>query len=131
MMTRLKGSPLAVVLVAALVPVLGSTAGGAERHLALLGSEPAADSTVASPTEITLWFTQAPQPGTTQIRLLTSEGALVPTGEATADPEDATAFSAKVERGLAPGRYSVAWRAMAADGHVVSAEFDFGVRTAD
>lgn len=131
MTTRMKGSLLAVVLVAALVPVLRSTAGGAERHLALLRSAPAADSTVASPTEVTLWFTQAPQAGTTQIRLLSSEGALVPTGEATAASQDPTSFSAKIEGSLAPERYSVAWRAMATDGHVVNGEFSFGVRAAE
>jgi methionine-rich copper-binding protein CopC len=86
---------------------------------------------VAAPAEIKLWFTEAPQDGSTQIRLLTSDGTLVPTNETALLPDEAAAFTAGVEGSLVPGRYTVAWRAIARDGHPTNAEFTFSVRADD
>lgn len=131
MSTRNRAFALGAVFVASLLSTLHAEAGNVSRHLALLRSEPAADSTVVSPSAITLWFTQAPQEGSTQIRLLAEDGSILPAGEATVLSDEPTAFSAKLERPLAPGRYTVAWRAMATDGHVLNEEFDFTVRSGD
>lgn len=96
-------------------------------HFSLSRSEPVAETTVAPPEELRLWFTQAPQDNSTSIRLLAG-GAVVETGPAIRDAEDDKVYSVAVGRTLEEGGYNVAWRAMAADGHVVRGEIPFTVR---
>lgn len=97
-------------------------------HLQLDRSAPEADATVASPAEIRLWFSQVPQAGATSARLLRGGAPVDALVELEPDPEDGSVFAGPVEGSLAPGRYTVAWRAMAADGHVVRGDFDFTVQ---
>lgn len=96
-------------------------------HFALDRSVPEADSTVESPTEIRLWFTQEPQEGTIQIRLLEADEAGVHVMDVTQDPEDPTSFFIVLHGELAAGDYNVSWRGMGADGHVVRDDFSFTV----
>ena len=100
-------------------------------HFELDRSEPTAEAEVASPDAIKLWFTQVPQARSTSIRLLDAEGALVPTEDVVQDADDGTLQSTRVQGPLDPGSYTVAWRAMAADGHVVRDDFTFTVTQAD
>ena len=95
-------------------------------HFGLSKSEPAKDAAVAPPDELRLWFTQVPQEGSVSIRLMVAE-APVETGPAVQDPDDGRVFSVAIEDALGAGRYSIAWRGMAADGHVVRGEIPFSV----
>ncbi len=100
-------------------------------HFELRSSAPMADSTVSSASEVRLWFTQAPQDGTTQIRVR-REGALlevsdVPTSNAQPAPDDPMVYFVSADRPLGSGHYEVRWRSMAADGHVVEGDFLFHV----
>lgn len=99
-------------------------------HFQLETSAPKADSTVAPTTTVQLWFSQVPQAGTTQIRVMKGE-VVVPMSDATPDPEDATSYVVTIERPLSPGAYRVLWRSMAADGHVVNGDFGFEVAADD
>jgi methionine-rich copper-binding protein CopC len=76
-------------------------------------------------------FTEAPQAGSTAIRLVDANGALLATGEAAQSAQDPTIFTSALTQTLAAGTYSVAWRAMAADGHVLTEDFAFTVRAAE
>lgn len=97
-------------------------------HFDLKQSAPAKDAHVmGSPSEIRLWFTQAPQEGTTSIRLVTSAGDEAATGDVVQDPSDPTVFSVPVTGTLANGTYTVSWRALGQDGHVVRDTFSFMV----
>lgn len=96
-------------------------------HFELSRSAPAADSVVAPPEEIRLWFTQGAQEDATSIRLLDGSGNLVELG-ALESSDDRTEHAAAIPNLLADGTYTVAWRSMAADGHVVRGEFEFSVR---
>jgi methionine-rich copper-binding protein CopC len=96
-------------------------------HFALSRSAPAADATVAAPTEVRLWFTEAPENNTVGIRLI-RDGAAVQTTEVTKDPENAAVFFVKPSAPLAPGRYTVSWRGVGDDGHAVTGDFGFSVR---
>jgi methionine-rich copper-binding protein CopC len=120
--------PFALISLLAL-GLLGSSDSSAEQtvlHFELDRSSPAADSTVAQPAEVRLWFTQAPQAGTTQIRV--TEGTRrIPTGDVEVDSKDATSFYVVADVPLSPGSYRVVWRSMAPDGHVVDGEFGFVV----
>jgi len=95
-------------------------------HLRLERSAPAEDSTVAPPAEIRLWFSQATQEDATSIRLVDAAGELVELGEVT-PAEGRTVHYAPVPQELAAGHYTVAWRTMAADGHVIRGDFGFAV----
>lgn len=97
-------------------------------HFELSRSVPAADSTVhVAPTELRLWFTEAPQGGTTAVRVITADEESVPTGDVAVDSNDATSFRLPFTTPLSAGQYKVVWRAMGPDGHVVTGEFGFGV----
>lgn len=96
-------------------------------HFALDRSTPEADATVEAPSEIRLWFTQEPQDGTTSIRVVEAEDAGVHVTEAAQDPEDATSFFVQLHGTLPAGTYTVSWRGMGQDGHVVRDTFQFSV----
>jgi methionine-rich copper-binding protein CopC len=100
----------------------------AARHLKLVRSEPAADSTVRTPpTTVKLWFSQRPELAVTRVVLTGATGAervLAPLARGAA--KDAP-IEAPVGIALAAGPYTVTWRTMARDGHVLTGRFRFTV----
>ncbi len=96
-------------------------------HFGLSKSMPAADTSVDSPEQIQLWFTQAPEEGSVTIRLIDAGGDLVETGDVERDAEDGKLMSVSVDGALSAGAYTVAWRGIGDDGHVVSSDFTFSV----
>jgi methionine-rich copper-binding protein CopC len=97
-------------------------------HLRLVRTTPAADTTVAaSPAEIRLFFSEAPQMRGTSVRLADAANNLVASTEAAADAEDARQVWIAPEAPLAPGRYTVHWRVIAQDGHTQRGSFSFRV----
>lgn len=102
-------------------------ASASDFHFRLERTAPAADSTVAPPEEVRLWFSEGAQEGATSIRLLDSAGELVATGDLWSS-EDRSEHAVPVTGTLANGQYTVAWRSMAGDGHVQRGEFQFTVR---
>ncbi len=96
-------------------------------HFELSKSEPVAEATVQSPSEIRLWFTQVPQENTTSIRVLDTDGGPLHTGEVVQDAADGQGFSVALHGTLRPAVYTVTWRAMGTDGHVVRGDFNFTV----
>lgn len=124
-MTKILSSTvLAVVLVGSLT---AATALDTPLHFALSRSAPEADATVEAPSEIRLWFTQEPQEGTTSIRVVEAADAGVHVMEVAQDPDDPTSFYVQLHGTLPAGTYTVAWRGMGQDGHVVRDSFEFTV----
>ena len=76
---------------------------------------------------IALWFTEAPQENSVSIRLIDASGSLVETGDVERDVEDEVEFTAAVGGHVMAGDYTVSWRAMGSDGHVVRGDFAFSV----
>lgn len=114
--------------VAALVFAVGAAGAAADAfHFALSRSAPAADATVASADEVRLWFTEAPEDNSIGIRLIDADGEAVATTEPSADPENGAVFFVKPESALSAGRYTVSWRGIGDDGHVVRGDFGFSV----
>jgi methionine-rich copper-binding protein CopC len=99
----------------------------AEFHFALNKSMPEAESAIESPPEIRLWFTEVPEAETTSIRLIAADEEAIETGDVTQDTEDEQSFAVVLERALSPGTYTVSWRAMGSDGHVVRSAYEFTV----
>jgi methionine-rich copper-binding protein CopC len=114
-----------------LVALGATTAARAENitvfHFELSKSAPEGGAEVSSPTEVRLWFTQVPQDGTTSIRLVDEAGGAVHTADVAQDAADGRVFSVALHGTLAPGSYTVAWRAMGDDGHVVRGDYSFSV----
>jgi methionine-rich copper-binding protein CopC len=125
-MTRLAFLALALSLATA-TAVFPAIAEGV--HFGLRSSTPAADATVASVDAIRLTFTQVPQENSATIRLVNAAGDLVETGAVQVAEDDPMTVSVAVDRPLANGRYTVAWRGMGDDGHVVRGEFGFTLTT--
>ena len=126
MNNMLKTTVMTVLLTGGLVGATGPNA-GAEFHFALSKAAPEADATVESVSEIRLWFTEVPEAETTSIRLIGADEQAIDTGAVTQDTEDRQSFGVALEHALSPGTYTVAWRAMGADGHVVRDNYEFTV----
>lgn len=123
MKRRLGG--LVSILAAGLL--LTAAAPHAAMHLKLDRSEPAKDASVAAaPAAIQLWYSQEPQVKLTTVKL-TGPAGTVDLKPVTAADDDGSHLSAPVGQSLAAGAYTVAWRTLAKDGHVVSGEFGFHV----
>jgi len=118
---------LPLMLLVGLAAATPSDVVNAEFHFALSKSMPLADSSIESPAEIRLWFTEVPDAGTTSIRLIGADEQLIHTGDVTQDEKDRQSFSVALESALSSGTYTVAWRAMGADGHVVRDDYEFTV----
>ena len=88
-------------------------------HFALRTSSPEADATVTSVDAVVLTFSQVPQDGSVLIRLVDPAGDPVDVGELERDEEDGRTMSVDVPQALDPGAYSVLWRGIGDDGHVV------------
>lgn len=117
-----RGAAVVVALLLALAGVLLS-AGRADAHNALLGTDPADGSTVETPpTAITLTFDQPAQALGTEVVVLGPDGATVSTGDA--QLVDSTVVQA-LTADLPAGAYSVQWRITSADGHPLSGELAF------
>lgn len=96
-------------------------------HFQLSKSLPEAGSAVSSPAAIDLWFSQVPQEKATSIRLIGPDEEAIETGSVVQDREDGKHQSVSIDEALEAGEYTVAWRSMAADGHVVRGDFTFSV----
>lgn len=119
-------APRALAAVAALLLALAAvllTAGRADAHNALIGTDPADGSTVAAPpASITLTFDQPAQSLGTEIVVLGPDGSTVSTG--TAELVDNTVSQA-LAADLPAGAYTVEWRVTSADGHPLSGTLAF------
>ncbi|WP_433330394.1 copper resistance CopC family protein [Spirillospora sp. CA-294931] len=102
--------------------LLALTAPPAAAHTALEKSDPAAKSSVKSPSAITLTFNQPVR--LPKLALSDPAKAKAPTGTPEVDGREVTV---PVSGTLANGVHTVAWRVVSADGHPVSGTFKFTV----
>lgn len=100
---------------------------GALAHFGLQTSAPEAGAVVPAPNEVVLTFTQEPQEGTVQIGILEAEDAGVHVMDAVQKGDDPRSFGIVLHGSLAPATYTVSWRGMGQDGHVVRDTFEFTV----
>ncbi|MGH3075873.1 MAG: copper resistance CopC family protein, partial [Gaiellales bacterium] len=97
----------------------------AQAHANLLRTDPAAGSVVANaPAQIVLHFDQ-------QVRDVAStvtndQGDAVTSGAASNAPNDVRALVIPLQKGLADGDYTVRWRIVSTDGHIISGVFAIG-----
>ncbi len=117
-----RGAACAVLLIAAAVAAVSA-------HMAVSKTMPEADAVLsASPAEIRIWYTQAPDPA---ISLLALEGSSGEIALGELDIRDDRSLRAAVPSALDAGSYTVRWRTAGDDGHTQRGEFSFSVRAAD
>jgi hypothetical protein len=112
------------VCAAGLWPAPGSA------HAYLVRSSPAARAVVArAPERVQLWFNERLEPAYSRVSVWSQHGQRVDAGDVQVTPVEPTRLSVGVPP-LAAGGYTVKYRVLSVDGHVVEAEFVFTVRGA-
>lgn len=97
-------------------------------HAHLKRSEPAAGSRLTgSPQWIRFWFTERPELSMTAISIKDAKGNVFALAAPEADRNDPLLISVRVAQTLPAGRYTVAWRTAASDGHPSRGTFTFVV----
>ena len=95
-------------------------------HVALVAATPVPDSTIGQPPKtIRIRFDQVPDPKFNDITLLDTSGNPVAGGPATAETSDPSVIEVTLKAKLAPGLYTVAWQALAKDGHLTKGNYSF------
>ncbi len=128
-MHKLIGTAAALLVLAAST-ALARPAPQPEFHFKLLGATPKNESVLdAPPTSIELWFSEEPDMAGTRIRLIDHHDEMVELGKVMQDAEDPTVIHASIDGDASHGGYTIYWRGMAKDGHVVTGEVTFEVET--
>ena len=113
-------------LVAALLSIL---AVGAQAHAHLLGSAPAADSSIAvAPSDMRLDFSETVDVAFSGASLSTASGAAIATGPTHLAGDGDKSIVVPVPATLAPGTYTVEWHALAVDGHRTKGRYTFTIK---
>jgi copper resistance protein C len=99
-------------------------------HAVLVRSSPSARTTLARPPErVQLWFNERLEPAYSKMSVWNDGGQQVDVGDAAVDPGEPTRLAVGLTP-LAPGTYTVKFRVLSVDGHVVESQFPFTVRAA-
>jgi copper resistance protein C len=107
---------------------LALAATAAFAHAQLEKSTPGVGSTVASASQIKLEFSEGVEPKFTSVTLTNASGAAVAAGKPAVDPGDAKVLTVKFAAPLAPGEYTVSWKAVSVDTHHTQGTFSFTVK---
>jgi len=122
MITRRAALLAAVAMATGLLPAV------ARAHSQLARSQPARGAAVArAPERVRLWFSERLEPAFATLSVWSEAGAQVDAGDAAVDAADLTLLSVNTPN-LTPGRYTVRYRVLSVDGHVVESSFAFTVK---
>jgi methionine-rich copper-binding protein CopC len=118
-----KGSLVGVALAA-----IGLWPAAALAHAVLVKSVPAQRaSLVDSPPRVELWFNERLEPAYSRASVTNEAGTQVDLRDVAVSPEDPRRLSVSLPA-LAPGRYTVSFRVLSVDGHVVESRLTFTVK---
>jgi hypothetical protein len=97
-------------------------------HAVLVKSVPAQGAVlVEPPTRIELWFNERLEPAYSKASVTTEAGAQVDLRDVTVSAEDPRRLAVSLPA-LVPGRYTVSFRVLSVDGHVVESKLTFTVK---
>lgn len=100
----------------------------ASAHAYLVRSSPTARTIVArAPERVQLWFNERLEPAYSHVSVWNGDAQRVDAADARVAPGEPTRLSVGVPS-LPAGVYTVKYRVLSVDGHVVEAEFAFTVR---
>jgi copper resistance protein C len=117
---------LAVAVLGALMALPGLS----HSHSLLVRAEPGQRSTVTRPpARVQMWFSERLEPAYATASVWNEAGKQVDGGDATVDQGDPVLLSVSTPH-LSPGRYTVRFRVLSVDGHVVESKYTFAVKAA-
>ena len=120
---RWRGLALAIALLA--TPLASVPAGA---HAFLVRSAPAHRAvTGRMPERVQLWFNERLEPAYSTVSVWNAAGAQVDARDVTVGPDDPRRLSVTVET-REPGLYTVKYRVLSVDGHIVDDRFSFTVK---
>ena len=116
------------LIVAMLTAVIALAPAPSFSHSLLVRSQPGQRSTVTRPPErVQMWFSERLEPAYASASVWNEAGKRVDAGDASVDQNDPTLLSVSTPN-LGPGRYTVRFRVLSVDGHVVESSYIFTVR---
>ena len=114
------------VVVALLGSTLAGTATGA--HAVLVRSSPAHRAVLTqAPERVDLWFNERLEPAYSTVSVWTEAGAQADGKDAAVAPDDARRLTVSLAT-RAAGRYTIKYRVLSVDGHVVDSRITFTVK---
>lgn len=114
----------------ALLVTLGLAPEPSWAHAYLVRSSPARRATLTTtPPRVQLWFNERLEPGFARISVWDARGGQVDFRDGRIESDDPVQLTVGIPA-LAPGAYSVRFRVLSVDGHVVESQFPFTVRPA-
>ena len=117
---------LAVGSVAALGVAL--SAAPIDAHAVLVRSAPAGRATLShTPARVDLWFSEPLEPAFSNISVWSPSGARVDRRDGAVTSTDPKQLSVALDA-IGPGTYTVRFRVLSVDGHVVESSFPFTVK---
>jgi copper resistance protein C len=109
--------------------VLLTLPGSSWGHAYLVKSSPARRAVLSTPpTRVILWFNERLEAQFSQLSVWNADGQQVDGGDVQVGPDDGKRLSVGTPT-LPAGGYTVKYRVLSVDGHVVEAEFPFTVRS--
>ena len=97
-------------------------------HAVLVKSVPAQRATLAEPPpRVELWFNERLEPAYSRASVTNEAGAQVDLRDGAVSTEDPRRLALSLPT-LAPGRYTVSFRVLSVDGHVVESKLTFTVK---
>jgi copper resistance protein C len=98
-------------------------------HAYLVKSSPARRAVLSNPpARVALWFNERLEAQFSQLSIWNAEGQQVDGGDVQVGPDDGKRLSVGVPT-LPAGSYTVKYRVLSVDGHIVEAEFPFTIRS--
>jgi copper resistance protein C len=98
-------------------------------HAYLVKSSPARRAVLSNPpARVVLWFNERLEAQFSQLSVWNAEGQQVDGSDVQVGPDDSKRLSVSVPT-LPAGRYTVKYRVLSVDGHIVEAEFPFTIRS--
>ena len=118
-------STTAVILAALIV---SAPSAPAEAHAVLVRSIPGARSLLSLPPErVQLWFSERLEPAFSNVSVWNASGTQVDRRDARVNPDDPKQLSVTLPA-IESGTYTVRYRVLSVDGHVVEASFAFTIK---
>lgn len=120
--------PRIVLILAAVTIVLSSSVPSALAHALLVKAEPPRRAVLAqAPTQVRLWFNEEVEGDYASLVVLDAEQHPVTHATPQLIADDPKSIVLPLPD-LAPGKYSVKFRVLSVDGHVVDSSFEFTVK---
>ncbi len=126
---NLAGNALKMALTLGLLSLLSLSGAPALAHAMLVKAEPARRAMLTvTPTQVRLWFNEEIEKDYASLALLDAAKAPVTGVLPHIAPDDPKAIVLPLSE-LAPGKYTVKFRVLSVDGHVVDSSYDFTVKS--